>query len=159
MYVCTYICTYAYIHICIIYKCIIYLHICIYIHIYRYTSEIAGYCRVLQCFSVLRCQCAVVEGYRQHPQIQCCRVLQGVAVCCGVSVLLRRGVGNTHRFSVAGFCSVLQCVAVCCSVNVLLERGVGNTHRFSAAVCCSVLQSVAGVMQYECVVGEGCRQK
>jgi len=86
-------------------------------------------------------------------------VLQCVAVCCSVSMLLERGVGNTHRFSVAGCCSLLQCVAVCCSVSVLLERGVGNTHRFSAAVCCSALQSVVVVMQCEGVVGEGCRQK
>ena len=56
--------------------------------------------------------------YRRYP-IECCSVLQCVAVCCSVLQC------------VAVCCSLLQCVAVCCSV----LRCV--------AVCCSVLQCVA----------------
>ena len=83
-----------------------------------------------------------------------CSVLQCVAVCCSVHVLVRvelwRTFTNTSWHAHAGMscgvlqgvvvcCGVLQCAAVCCSVlqyiavycSVLLQ---------CVAVCCSVLQ-------------------
>jgi len=70
------------------------------------------YGRVLQCV-------AVCCGLLQCVAAVCCSVLQCVAVCCSVMQC------------VAVCCSALQCDAVCCSVccSVLQCR-----------VCCSVLQ-------------------
>jgi len=79
-----------------------------------------------------------------------CSVLQCVAVCCSVHVLVRvelwRTFTNTSWHAHAGMscgvlqgvvvccvcCSVLRCVAVCCSILQCI-----------AVCCCSVLQCVA----------------
>ena len=55
------------------------------------------------------CAGTICEHAMQHTAIQCCSVVQGVAVCC--SVLVR--VLTTCSLSCVSLC---LCVAVCCSV-------------------------------------------
>jgi len=95
-------------------------------------------------------------------------VLQSVAVCCSVCVLLwmRKyyiqphtsiNVARSKKFApcVAACCSASQCVAVCCSV--LQCVAVCCSMLQCVAVCCSVLQCIVvccSVLQYVVVAWE-----
>ena len=85
--------------------------------------------------------------------VECCRVLQFVAVCCRVmlcvevccSVLKRQLVPQfttenvcDNGMCVAVCCSVLQCATLCCSVLQCVT--VCYSVLQSITVCCSVLQ-------------------
>jgi len=65
----------------------------------------------------------------QQDTVQCCSVLQRVAVCCSVVQC------------VAVWCSVLQCVAVCCSVllynisAILPQQGVQRRYYTTPYLC------------------------
>ena len=75
--------------------------------------------------------------------INCCGVLQCVAVCCNVlqcvAVVLHH-ICAWYALFVAVCCSVLQCVAVCCSVLQCV------------AVCCSVLCGASSYMCKVCII-------
>jgi len=82
-------------------------------------------CNVLQCDELYICA------------VECCSVLQWIAVCCSVLQC------------VAVCCSVSQCVAVCCNVcivifPVIVQLGYSaQVLQSVVAACCNVLQCVA----------------
>jgi len=120
----------------------IHIYICIYMRVHIYNIH-DSHVRITHVYTtqkeVIHLKVLANTAHEEAEEV-CCSVLQCVAVCCSVLLILL--MGRLTRCAVV-CCSVWQCVecvALCCSV----LQCVANTAREEAEdVCCSVLQCVA----------------